>query len=335
MRRNRLLAVLSCVAVIAAAAPSGATSIFISAETTPAGLTTQNETESIDISGGGTGLTLGIWALPVALQNLNGIDLNLVVVEGGGNAIDITGATVENPLITGAGGAKRWFDDGSISGAGIAAVAADLVTNLIGVTTTGTSAAGEGTGLDVANGANDPFFDSDTGAYLFATVTYDVINSGEGSAANLFLQIGSAGISDTTSGLVTSVIFGQSDPGLNAVNLVERGVSSLTADAEVMGGAGGPGITLLFGDANNDELVSGADFVATQGNFGATDLPADGLLLGDSNDDGIVSGADFVATQGAFGAFVPAASAAAVPEPTSFVLLCIGLALAGFFRRKI
>ncbi len=204
----------------------GGASIFISSATTP-GSVTQNETEIINISGGGSG-SLGIWVMPSSGQNLHGIDLNLRVVEDGGNAIDITDATVLNPTITGAGGTKRWFDDGSISGVNVESNSSDLVTGMIGVTTTGTSTTGEGTGLDEANGADDPLFDAGSGAYLFAIVDYDIINPGD--TADLFLQISDAGIADTV-GSVTAVVFGSADSPLDASHLADRNIDSDTADA--------------------------------------------------------------------------------------------------------
>ena len=49
----------------------------------------------------------------------------------------------------------------------------------------------------------------------------------------------------------------------------------------------------LLGDANNDLRVTGADLIAVQQNFGASEpLPATGLLPGDANDDGQVTGGD-------------------------------------------
>ena len=78
--------------------------------------------------------------IPDPHQKLLGIDLNLRVDETSGNAIDITGATVSNPTITGSGGAKRWFDDGVIIGVSVDSVSADLVTGMLGETTTGIGA---------------------------------------------------------------------------------------------------------------------------------------------------------------------------------------------------
>ena len=55
-----------------------------------------------------------------------------------------------------------------------------------------------------------------------------------------------------------------------------------------------------LGDANNDGLVTGADLISVQANFG-TIGQADGFLLGDADHDGRVTGADIVAVQQNFG----------------------------------
>ena len=58
------------------------------------------------------------------------------------------------------------------------------------------------------------------------------------------------------------------------------------------------GAYLLVGDANNDDMVGGADLIAAQQNFGAVeDGSATGLFIGDANDDGMVTGADLIAVQ--------------------------------------
>ncbi len=85
------------------------------------------------------------------------------------------------------------------------------------------------------------------------------------------------------------------------------------------------GAAPLPGDANNDNLVTGADLITVQQNFGNVDAnsPTDGLFLGDANDDGLVTGADLITVQQNFGNV--AASPIAVPEPTAMLISCIGL----------
>jgi len=224
---NYLLIGATGLAVILTVRPVLATSFFISSATTP-GSVSQQETEAINIGAGGNG-SLGIWAIPDASQVLTAIDLNLRVEEGFGNTIDLTSVTVENPLI-GGGPIRRWFDNGVVSGVGVDSVAADLVTGMAGATTIGVGVPGEGTGLDWANGANDPLFDAGSGAYLFATVNYNVISTSDTS--DLYLQIGDGAMADT-SGLLGSVILGLADPPLDPSNVADRNVDSATQDGFV------------------------------------------------------------------------------------------------------
>ena len=86
--------------------------------------------------------------------------------------------------------------------------------------------------------------------------------------------------------------------------------------------------TTLLGDADGDGDVDGDDLIAVQTNFGSVTPPP-----GDADGDGDVDGDDLIAVQTNFGNTLPAAAtAAAVPEPTSAILL--GLALVGFAARR-
>ena len=225
--RSNLLIVASTLALMLIAQPALATTVFLSPSTTP-GSVVHGESAAIDILPGGSG-SLGIWAIPDASQVLTGIDLNLRIEEGFGNSIDFTSVTVENPLISG-GPARRWFDNGTVSGVGVDSIAVDLVTGMAGATTVGTGTPGEGTGLDWANGANDPLYDATTGAYLFATVNYNVLSTSDTS--DLYLQIGDGALADT-GGLLSSVILGLADPPLDPSNVADRNVDSATQDGFV------------------------------------------------------------------------------------------------------
>ena len=85
----------------------------------------------------------------------------------------------------------------------------------------------------------------------------------------------------------------------------------------------------LSGDANNDGLVTGADLIAVQQNFGNTGL-ANGLLEGDANDDGLVTGADLISVQQNFGK----AAAVPVPEPATAASLFVLVGLIGRRRTR-
>lgn len=79
----------------------------------------------------------------------------------------------------------------------------------------------------------------------------------------------------------------------------------------------------LAGDSNFDGKVDGADYTAWADHFL---LPGDGVASGDFNGDGLVDGLDYVIWADHFTVTIPAASLAAVPEPSSLLLAAIGAA---------
>jgi hypothetical protein len=279
---------------------------------------------------------LGIWVVPDGSQTLNGVDLNLRVADSGGNAVDLTGATVFNPA---GAGTTRWFLDADVEGVGTPVVGADLITNMIGVTTTGTGATGEGAGMDDLNSNTDPGFDGGTSAYLFATVDYNFFDVG--ATAELFLQIGSAGIADT-SGLVASVIFGELDADLSSSILAERNVDQLgdgqdIADATA---AAVPSGCTINGDYDDSGQVAQGDLDLVLLNWGDTVppnpnpgvwvcdavFPTAPLISQDELDGVLLNWGNTAASAGA--------SASAIPEPGTVGLLLVGLVGFGLARRK-
>ncbi len=80
------------------------------------------------------------------------------------------------------------------------------------------------------------------------------------------------------------------------------------------------GVVALAGDANLDEIVSFADFLALQGNFGL----AGGWLEGDFNRDNLVGFGDFLTLQTHYGESI-AQPLSVVPEPSSLLLAALGL----------
>jgi len=87
----------------------------------------------------------------------------------------------------------------------------------------------------------------------------------------------------------------------------------------------------LRGDANNDGQVTGADLIAVQANFGATE-PADDLLFGDANDEGMITGLDLTTAQQNF-SNVLSSAAAAMSAPASVCRLTLA-SLGTMARRR-
>ena len=89
--------------------------------------------------------------------------------------------------------------------------------------------------------------------------------------------------------------------------------------------------SLLLGDADNDLLVTGADLIAIQENFGIIGS-ANGLLLGDADDNGMVTGTDIITVQQNYGSVVsistsPTAPVGGIPEPATAIILTLAASL--------
>jgi hypothetical protein len=87
----------------------------------------------------------------------------------------------------------------------------------------------------------------------------------------------------------------------------------------------------LTGDFNGDGIVDAADYTVWRDSLGETGVE----LAADANGDEVVDSADYDLWRANFGATLPPAlaAAAAVPEPSTLVLVAVGLALAAGCRR--
>ena len=121
----------------------------------------------------------------------------------------------------------------------------------------------------------------------------------------------------------------------DAYGIFDGLLSLTTSDQDLLGAVAGTllsvslhGIVALAGDANLDGVVSYADFLSLQSNFGSSGSWADG----DFNRDHSVTYADFLILQSNFGDSIawPMSQLATVPEPGSITLAGTALLFGGF-----
>ena len=167
------------------------------------------------------------------------------------------------------------------------------------------------------------FFDGTDPSWLIASVTYDVLPTGEGAETELFLEIGPAGMNhvdyDTDE---HSVVFGDAMdtpltdvcvPAGGGCNHIYRGVHPGDDDALIAP-------RVLPGDADRNGAVEQADFDVWRASFGSTTL-----LAADHNGNGTVDAADYVIWRKNLGLSAGSGGAVGVPEPSAAVLASIAL----------
>ena len=105
--------------------------------------------------------------------------------------------------------------------------------------------------------------------------------------------------------------------------LSEQEILDIYGGADILDGGTG-----LAGDVNNDGYVNSSDLDLVRGNWGTAVEPN---TNGDANGDGFVNSSDLDMVRGNWGA--GPGSAAAVPEPSTFLLLAAAVAALGLRRR--
>lgn len=127
---------------------------------------------------------------------------------------------------------------------------------------------------------------------------------------------------------LTSDVYGASNPFLVVINNGGLdGTQMLDAAAAINRDA------LLAGDYNHDDKVDAADYVVWRNSVGSTTQ-----LAADGSQNGVVDAADYVVWRNNFGLKYPASGAGlgseTVPEPTTAILLAIGLATISVRRTR-
>jgi hypothetical protein len=271
----------------------------------------------------GASTSLYVWVLPDAGETLNGVSLSLAAT--GTGSVQATAHSIYEPTL--AGGLGRWdlvtvqdpqtlvpppplgTPGGKLNTGGLLfqdwnAVALINDTPIPGYT--------PNFGLDADNAGQDPLRDAASGAFLHSRL--DVVGGSVG-ALNLFLQVGSRGVTSHLSGFDT-LLFGDSSVAIDG-GLV--GASDPNPDALLR-------VVGVLGDTDGNGVVDLADLNNVRNHFG-------GGGPGDTDGDGLVSLTDLNNVRNQFGATAVASPVNsrlyAVPEPGG--LLLAGGGVAGIF----
>jgi hypothetical protein len=296
----------------------GTVDIWLSASgTVPPGSSFPTTTEDIPVLtpyiGGSE--SIYIWGRPDSGFSLENISLNLVAETPG--VIAFTSATMFNPTFSGPATRFEYVDSPPAS--------PNLIEGIEGLTIFNEgSLAAVGIGSSAEAGTGYYFLDGADPSWLIASVTYDVLSTGEGTETELFLEIGPLGMNhdgyDTND---HSVIFGHAMdtpiidvcvPDREGCNNIYRGFhTGYYYDALVIP-------RVLPGDADRNGAVEQADFDVWRVSFGSTTL-----LAADHNGNGTVDAADYVIWRKYLGQSAGSGGAIGVPEPSAAAAAFIAL----------
>ena len=256
-----------------------------------------------------------IWGRPEAGETLKNWSLNLLVSDS--SLLTFTSSEVYDSSVT---FVNRWQNVGEPTGT------TSQIKNIAGFSPTNV-----GLGIGNATQSSDLYYDSARNAWLLAKVNYTLQLFSAYKSANLFLQIGSLGITNTVGNSSNvDVIFGHlTDNSLNG--LTQRQTSSAFPD----------GVIKYFdkpdADFDGDTDVDGRDLLIWQRNFGTGTTNAQGNANpgGGAGQDNLVNHIDLAAWQFQYGMTVIPTfvdSLFVVPEPSSTTLFGACCAVAGAYR---
>jgi hypothetical protein len=267
---------------------------------------------------GQLGGSIYIWARPEVGQTLKNWSLNLVVSNN--SIINSMSSVVYKNDVTGATRWQSWGEPTTTS---------TQLKNIAGLKQTNV-----GQGIGPATQSTDKYYNSAHTAWLMARVDYTLKSFTGFATSDLFLQIGSLGMTNTT-GTTSDVdaIFGHDDDiSLNAGN-------SMTGGQRQMSSTFRDGVIKYFAkpdaDFDDNTIVNGRDFLRWQRKRGITTLDDTqgnanaGCCIATTGLDDQVNGIDLAAWRYQYGSIVNPTIVEllqSVPEPNS-----LGLALCAVF----
>ncbi len=255
---------------------------------------------------GQAGGSIYIWGRPEVGQTLENWSLNLRVSDT--SVLTFTSSDVYESNVT---SVNRWQDVGEPT-----ANSTQIIRNIAGFSPTHM-----GLGIGSGTQGSDLYYDSVRNGWLLAKVNYSLQTFTAFKSANLFLQIGSRGMSNLNGDSIdVNAVFGHAtETALNAANADDGGqrqTSSVFPD----------GVIKYYdkpdADFDGDTDVDGRDFLIWQRNFGTTTLlNANGNANpgGAAGQDNLVNHVDLAAWQFQYDTTV-FPTLVAVPEPNSAVL---------------
>lgn len=262
-----------------------------------------------------------IWGRPEAGQTLKNWSLNLLVSDS--SILTFTSSEVYDSSVT---FVNRWQGSGEPAGT------TNQIKNIAGFSQTN-----GGLGIGGGTQGSDLYYDSVRNGWLLAKVNYSLQTFTTYKTANLFLQIGSLGMSNTVGDSSdVDVVFGHlTDNALNAANADDGGQRQTSS-------ANPDGIIKYFAkpdaDFDGNTIVNGRDFLIWQRNHGTTTLlntNGNANPGGGAGQDNLVNHIDLAAWQFQYGmTVIPTLvdSLEAVPEPNSATLIGVCCAFCGTYR---
>ena len=191
-----------------------------------------------------------------------------------------------------------------------------------------------GHGIGPSTTMDDPYYygpNDGSGSWLLAKLDYTIETSS--GTTDLFLQIGTLGLNNAgETSADTQVLFGHTGD----TPFADAGTSNRQTDGSNLLDAEVQVFSVPDADFDNDTLVTGADFLIWERNFGTVGIGTH--PNGDATGEGDIDGVDLAAWEFQFGGIIPLMGLdyITVPEPVTWVLACpVFSVLLTRFRRRL